>query len=416
MNTRRQFVKLGVAAACLPGLSGCAARMVGRAYPGWKPGEMDIHFIHTGVGEQTFFIFPDGTTMLLDCGDTHHAKYMRDVPPQPSVERCGGEWVSRYIKRLISQREIDYLMVSHWHGDHIGDPSLGCWRNAAGRQICGISAVAEDFRFVNYFDHQFPNPGQYALDPDPKAYDMFQKWLAEARANGMNAQPFKVGACGQIRLLRDASKYPGFSVRNLCANAVIWDGKSGTVDCGAAHARSGRPQIHENRLSAAIRIDYGRFSYYSGGDNELELYGEDGVPFNWEERIGKVCGPVEVAKTNHHAGTYAMSPEFCAAVRPRVWLSSVWQARMVDHKSLRPMCSRALYPDERYVCFGYVADSVRDVAAVYGDDIAPGGHAVVKVAPGGAAYEVFTLSAEDESMRIVAERKFMSRGSAVGGA
>ena len=225
----------------------------------------------------------------------------------------------------------------------------------------------------------------------------------------MNAQPFKVGDCGQIKLLKSASKYPDFSVRNLCANAVIWDGKSGTLDCGAAHARSGRPKIHENRLSAAIRIDYGRFSYYSGGDNELQLYGEDGTPFNWEERIGKVCGPVEVAKTNHHAGTHAMSPEFCAAVRPRVWLSSVWQARMVDHKSLRSMCSRALYPDERYVCFGYVADRVKDVVAAYGDDIAPGGHAVVKVAPGGATYEVFTLSAEDESMRIVAERKFRSR-------
>ena len=225
----------------------------------------------------------------------------------------------------------------------------------------------------------------------------------------MNAQPFKVGALGQIRLLKDAASYPDFSVRNLCANAVIWDGGNGTVDCGAAHVKSGRSQIHENRLSSAIRIDYGGFSYYSGGDNELQLYGEDGRPFNWEERIGRVCGPVEVAKTNHHAGTHAMSPEFCAAVRPRVWLSSVWQPHMVDHKSLRPMCSRELYPDERYVCFGYVADGVREVAAAYGDDIAPCGHAVVKVAPGGATYEVFTLSAEDESMRVVARRSFVSR-------
>lgn len=408
-TTRLDFVKAGFAAACLPGLPGCATGRTGGAYPGWRPGEMDIHFIHTGVGEQTFFIFPDGTTLLLDCGDTHHVKYMCDVPPQPSAERCGGEWVSRYIQRLVPQREIDYLMVSHWHGDHIGDPSLGCWRSADGRQICGISAVAEDFRFAKYFDHQFPNPGRYALDPDPEAFEFFQKWLAKARAGGMDAQPFVVGARGQIRLLKDAAAYPDFSVRNLCANAVVWDGGSGVVDCGAAHARSGRSRIHENRLSSAIRIDYGAFSYYSGGDNELQLYGEDGRPFNWEERIGRVCGPVEVAKTNHHAGTYAMSPEFCAAVRPRVWLSSVWQPHMVDHKSLRPMCSRELYPDERYVCFGYVADGVREVAAAYGDDIAPCGHVVVKVAPGGATYDVFTLTAEDESMRVVARRSFASR-------
>jgi len=93
-----------------------------------------------------------------------------------------------------------------------------------------------------------------------------------------------------------------------------------------------------------------------------------------------------------------------------VWLSSVWQAKMVDHKSLKPMCSRTLYPGERYVCFGYVSDAVKDVAAAYGNDIAPGGHAVVKVAPGGDTYEVFTLAAEDESMRVLARRAFVSGG------
>lgn len=405
--TRRAFVRAAGSAA-LVSVVGCGGRLCGDSacYPAWKPGELDIHFIHTGVGEQTFFIFPDGTTMLLDCGDTHHVKYMCDVPPQPSAEKCGGEWVSRYIQRLIPQREIDYLMVSHWHGDHIGDPSLGCWRNKAGRQICGISAVAEDFRFRHYFDHQFPHPGQYAMDPDPEAYDLFQTWLTKARIAGLDAESFKVGALDQIRLLKDVARYPQFHVRNLCANAVLWDGASGVIDCGAEHAKSGRKTIHENRLSAAIRIDYGAFSYYSGGDNELELYDANGKPYNWEARIGRVCGPVDVAKTNHHAGSHAMSSEFCASVRPRVWLSSVWQAKMVDHHSLASMCSRALYPGDRTVCFGYIAEKVRDVVAAYGADIAPAGHAVVRVAPGGNAYDIFILDAADESMRVLWHRTF----------
>lgn len=409
MKTRRTFVREGLAAVFLPSVAGCLTPGVEETYLGWKPGELEIHFIHTGVGEQTFFVFPDGTTMLLDCGDTHHAKYMCDVPPQPSAEKCGGEWVSRYIQRLMPQREIDYLMVSHWHGDHIGDPSLGCWKNAGGEQICGISAVAENFRFCHYFDHQFPNPGQYALDPDPEAYDLFQRWLRKARAAGLDAQPFRVGALDQIRLLNDPASYPQFHVRNLCANAVLWDGKDGAIDQGADHVKSGRKTIHENRLSSAIRIDYGDFSYYTGGDNELELFAANGKPYNWEAKVGGACGPVCVAKTNHHAGSHAMSPAFCAAVRPQVWLSSVWQPKMVDHKSLKSMCSRELYPGERYVCFGYIADKVKDVAAAYGDDIAPAGHAIVKVAPGGTTYEVFSISAEDEAMRVLAHRHFVSR-------
>jgi len=408
--SRRGFLE-GAGATAFLAAGGCAGLdpRTAETLPPWRPGELDIHFIHTGVGEQTFFVFPDGTTMLLDCGDTHHAKYMCDIPPLPSAEKCGGEWVSRYIQRLIPQREIDYLMVSHWHGDHIGDPSLGCWRNAKGEQVCGITAVAEDFRFRHYFDHQFPNPGKYACDPDPEAYRLFQSWLKRACADGLDAQPFRVGALNQIRLLRDGARYPGFSIRNLCANAVVWDGKDGCVDLGAGHVKSGHKTIHENRLSAAIRIDYGNFSYYSGGDNELTLFGADGKMFNWEERLGRVCGPVDVAKTNHHAGVHAMSPEFCAAVRPRVWLSSVWQPRMIDHKSLKSMCSRKLYSGERYVCFGYIADKVRDVAAAYGEDIAPAGHAVVKVAPGGSGYEVYSVDATSEEMRVLACRPFRQR-------
>ena len=34
----------------------------------WQEGFLDIHHINTGAGDSTFFVFPDGTTMLLDAG------------------------------------------------------------------------------------------------------------------------------------------------------------------------------------------------------------------------------------------------------------------------------------------------------------------------------------------------------------
>ena len=42
-------------------------------------------------------------------------------------------------------------------------------------------------------------------------------------------------------------------------------------------------------------------------------------------------------------------------------------------------------------------------------DVAPGGHAVVRVAPGGDAFRVLTLSADDESMTVLGERHFRSK-------
>ena len=74
---RRDFLKtslLGGAALCLSDWEkafalGCRDKAVGKKWQGWKEGEFQIHFIYTGVAESMFFIFPDGTTMLLDCGD-----------------------------------------------------------------------------------------------------------------------------------------------------------------------------------------------------------------------------------------------------------------------------------------------------------------------------------------------------------
>lgn len=405
METRRNFLKAGACAA----LAGCVSGQYGAGTcPGWKPGEFDIHFIHTGVGEQTFFIFPDGTTMLLDCGDTHHAKYMKDVPPMPDGSRYGGEWVSRYIGRLIPQREIDYVMVSHWHGDHVGDLMFGGKRTPDGRTVCGIPLVGEDFRFRHYFDHQYPKMAESARDPDPQALSLIREWLPRAVRGGMQAHRFEVGARNQIKMLENPAAYPEFEIRNIAADAVIWDGRDSTIDVGAVHRKkTGGKKIHENRLSAVLRFRYGKFSYYTGGDAELELVGEDGKEFNWEAMIGRVVGPVNVCKTNHHAGSWGMSPGFVREIRAQTYLSSVWQAKMVDHKSLSSMCSRELYPGERMVCFGYIADCVRDIAAAYGDDIAPAhGHTVVKVAPGGDSYRVFIVDASDESMRVLHSRTF----------
>ena len=407
METRRDFLRTCACAA----FSGCVSRVASndRLKP-WSVGCFDIHFIHTGVGEQTFFIFPDGTTMLLDCGDTHHAKYMKDVPPAPDSSRYGGEWVSRYIQRLIPQREIDYVMASHWHGDHVGDLMFGGKRTADGRIVCGLPLVGEDFRFRHYIDRQYPLMAEGSLDPDEQAISLMREWLPRACADGMQPHRFEVGALNQIKMLRDGSSYHEFEVRNIAANAVIWDGADGTVDFGKIHReQTGGKLIHENRLSAVLRFRYGDFSYYTGGDAELTLVGADGREFNWEEMIGRAVGPVSVCKTNHHAGSLGMSPEFVREIRAKAYLSSVWQAKMVDHKSLSSMCSRELYPGERMVCFGHIAHCVKDIAAAYGDDIPPvQGHTVVRVPPGGATFGVFIVDASDESMRVVYSREFSS--------
>ena len=43
--------------------------VIGQPLPPWKEGYLDLHHINTGRGSSAYYIFPDGTTMLVDAGE-----------------------------------------------------------------------------------------------------------------------------------------------------------------------------------------------------------------------------------------------------------------------------------------------------------------------------------------------------------
>lgn len=68
--------------------AGEADKAVGLPWKGWKNGHFQVYSIFTGVAESQFMIFPDGTSLLLDCGD-HDAvgRGKLAVPVLPSPDR-----------------------------------------------------------------------------------------------------------------------------------------------------------------------------------------------------------------------------------------------------------------------------------------------------------------------------------------
>ena len=48
--------------------------------PAWSQGNLDIHHISTGRGNATYFVFPDGTTLLIDAGEAD-PKFIESVRP-----------------------------------------------------------------------------------------------------------------------------------------------------------------------------------------------------------------------------------------------------------------------------------------------------------------------------------------------
>ena len=66
-----------------------AGDVVGQPIAPWEPGTLEIHQISTGRGNAGLYIFPDGTTLLVDTGE-QPGNNPRHTPPRPDDTRWAG--------------------------------------------------------------------------------------------------------------------------------------------------------------------------------------------------------------------------------------------------------------------------------------------------------------------------------------
>ena len=394
---------------------------VGTPWRAWQEGEWDMHAIFTGRGESTFHIFPDGTSMLLDAGDFRYEKSVKQLPDE---SRRAGEWVTRYILRVNpAGKHVDYVMLSHFHSDHGGEETKGS-EKTEGREpnytLSGIPQVGETVKFDIGFDRGYPDYAtpRVVNESECTNFRRFTEW--KVKQGELTMEEFRVGALDQIKLRKKPDAYD-FHVRNLSRNGTLWVGENDadkvpgvvltdeaakTVDFFKLNPKNAAQNwINENSLSLGMRMDYGPFRFYTAGDLSWPLKGADDQPVQLEGLVGKVTGPVDVCKVNHHAYKDAMVPEFVREVRPRVFIQHVWDQLHIQDNTMTNMASTELYAGERIVCPTCFPP---ERAELYKD--APwlpvvakhGGHVVVRVFDGGRQFKVYYLTANDESMTIKA--------------
>lgn len=407
---------LGIAALCLLPISTAGARTssadveAGAPLPAWREGELDIHHINTGRGEAAFLVFPDGTNLLVDASGKTVEKPPFLLPTRPDASRPPGEWVARYVERLLppSRRRIDYALLSHFHGDHMGaivedsPPSrVGDYR------LSGITEVAEHLPIGTIIDRGWPD---YAY-PKPlknrtlENYRKFLDWQVEHR--GLDVERFEPGRSDQIELLHRPAAYPQFEVRNLMANGIVWTGLGSETRTLFPTLGSLSPDDYptENKLSIAFRVTYGKFDYFTGGD--LSAAGDETLSSaeawkNVETPAALASGPVDAMKANHHGSWDANSAAFLGILRPRV---IVIGSRAEGHPAVntyKRMTSQATWPGPRDVFVTNVSPATFKTTYGIEDAASTQGHVVIRVAPGGASYRVFVLDDSDEEQRVKA--------------
>lgn len=426
--TRKSFLVsalLGAADLSMGGMKSPADPCVGKKLKKWESGHLTIHAIYTGCGEQQFIIFPDGTTMLLDCGDCA-AMTGGDisVPVKPREPyRLGGDWVARYVARVNPNgRDVDYAVATHWHSDHVGTPfwctsertrKIKWW--AIPYKRSGFGIAIEDLKFRYAVDRGYPDYDDpfYQNTPDHALphWQNIVKYIA--KRDGTKIEKVRLGADDQFRALRGEVR--DFSVFNICANGRIAFPDGRVVDCYADRlAATPKPKyLNENGMSLGMVFAYGKFKYYTAGDFSDSWKLADGTVCQIEDTMAEAVPPCSVAKVNHHA-CGGMPKKIVAALRPKVWLSCILDSVQNQPAVLGRLSDRSLYPGDRLICPTVfpVRRQKADAGKPWIKDIAPesfdAGHVVIDVPPGGETFSVSYLTADDESMRVKAKYTFRS--------
>lgn len=381
----------GAIAVVLVATAPLCAQEVGAPLPAWQPGMLDVHVINTGRGDAALLVLPDGTTLQFDAGaGGPPAGSPRGVAHLPDTSRPAGEWIARYATRVLGHfREpaIDYALVSHLHGDHMG----------------AFPELARHLPIRTMLDRGWPDYATPA--PVPTTGDT-GRYLAFVRETPSRMQRFEAGRHDQITLVRAAKDYPTFEVRNIAVNGDVWTGigqatRSRFPDNWQALPAEDHPT--ENQSSLGIRVSYGAFDFYTGGD--IPGMVRPGYPA-WQDietPVAQAVGAVEVAAVNHHGNRDSTNPFFVSALQPRLWILQVWSSDHPGHDVLDRMLSRRLYPGDRDVLATNQAEANRHVIGPMLDRLLSArGHIVIRVDPGGATYRAIVLEDADESMRVTA--------------
>lgn len=403
----------------LGNLSGQAQNVaeIGKPFPAWKEGYLDLHHINTGRGNAAFYILPDGTTVLFDAGELDptnpRTTSKRNAVIRPNDSKHPYGWIAAYIKKVSPLKDkatIDYAVISHFHDDHFGswypDAPLSAEKQYALSGITGVGELVHIHHLLHR-DYNFP----VSIDTILKAYEgkadnyiktwnNYRSFIKAQQKKGMQVMPFKAGTKTQIALVQHPQKFPEFYVQNIKSNGLIWTGKDSSTQqhFPAINPSDNKTWPDENTLSNVLVIHYGPFTYYTGGDCSGNVFLGDAPWRDVETPVAKVVSEVDVATMDHHGNRDAVNEFQVKTFKPRVWIEQTWTADHPGHEVLIRATSPYLYQGKRDLFATNILEPTKLVIGPLVDQSyqSQQGHIVVRVLPGGKSYYVIILDDSNE--------------------
>lgn len=233
---------------------------------------LEVYFIDVEGGQSTLFVAPSGETLLMDTG--YGGFNGRDPGRIFAAAKAAGV------------KKIDYLVISHYHKDHVG----------------GLYDVAAKLPIRNFIDHG-PNT---ETDKDSRVrFNMYSD--ISGKGTRTTVKP------------GDTIPFKGLEVRVLAGDgetlgAPLPGAGQANAEC-ASFQQDPEEETGENQRSLGLLITYGSFRLLDLGD--LTTSREQGLvcPAN-------KIGTVDVFVSSHHMGAAANTPQLVHAIHPKVAISN----------------------------------------------------------------------------------------------
>jgi competence protein ComEC len=228
-------------------------------------GNLQIHWVDVEGGAATLFVAPTGESLLFDTGYPGNGD--RDAKRIYAAAQKAG------------LKQIDHVVISHWHGDHVG----------------GLAALSKMITLGKFYDH-----GNAVEQADRERLDSYKMIAGNKRTILKAGDTIPLGGGTTFRVLVSegpviSTPINGGGPNPLCTNAVKQE-----------------PAGAENIRMVGLSLTYGDFKFASLGD------------LDWSRELELACpvnkmGTVNLYTINRHGGLdNSGSPALLGAIKPQV--------------------------------------------------------------------------------------------------